>query len=265
MSAGRAGSEAPDVSAMFAELTGRRVVVTGAASGIGRAIALELSRAGASVVVHTRSNRTGAERVLAGMRPGSSASLWLADLGDPDACRRLVDDLWAEQPVDAWVNNAGADVLTGEARHWSFERKLEQLYAVDLRGTMLLSRDVGARMRERGGGTILNIGWDQAATGMEGDSGELFAAIKGGVMAFTRSLAVSLAPTVRVNCIAPGWIRTAWGDHAPAEWQARVLRETPLARWGEPEDIARLARYLVSDEAAYISGQVWNANGGAIR
>jgi 3-oxoacyl-[acyl-carrier protein] reductase len=70
---------------------------------------------------------------------------------------------------------------------------------------------------------------------------------------------------VRVNCIAPGWIRTAWGEHAPAEWQARVLRETPLARWGEPEDIARLARFLLSDDAAYLTGQVWNANGGAIR
>jgi 3-oxoacyl-[acyl-carrier protein] reductase len=255
------------ITAPFADLAGRRIVVTGAASGIGRAIALGLAEVGASVVVHTRSNLEGAERVLAAMNSptGPRSALHMADLSDPDACRRLVSEVWSAGPVDAWVNNAGADVLTGEARHWSFERKLEQLHAVDLRGTMLLSRDVGSRMRARGRGAILNIGWDQAATGMDGDSGELFAAIKGGVMAFTRSLAVSLAPTVRVNCIAPGWIRTAWGEHAPAEWQARVLRETPLARWGEPEDIARLARFLLSDDAAYLTGQVWNANGGAIR
>jgi 3-oxoacyl-[acyl-carrier protein] reductase len=93
----------------------------------------------------------------------------------------------------------------------------------------------------------------------------LFAAAKSAVMGFTRSLAVSLAPTVRVNCIAPGWIRTAWGDQASQGWQDRVVRETPLARWGTPQDVARLARFLVSDDAAYITGQVINANGGAVR
>ena len=98
---------------------------------------------------------------------------------------------------------------------------------------------------------------------MEGDSGELFGAIKGGVMAFTKSLALSLAPEVRVNCLAPGWIRTAWGEEAPSEWQQRVLREVPLGRWGTPEDIARTARFLLSDEASFISGQVVNINGGA--
>src|SRR5262249_22974975 len=82
---------------------------------------------------------------------------------------------------------------------------------------------------------------------------------------FTRSLAVSLAPTVRVNCIAPGWIRTAWGERASEVWQDRVVRETPLARWGTPADIAWLARFLASDQAGYITGQVINANGGAVR
>ena len=84
-------------------------------------------------------------------------------------------------------------------------------------------------------------------------------------MGLTRSLAVSLSPEVRVNCIAPGWIKTAWGETAGDVWQDRVLRETPLRRWGTPEDIAKLARFLVSDDAAYITGQVINANGGAVR
>ena len=120
-------------------------------------------------------------------------------------------------------------------------------------------------MRSAGKGCILNIGWDQAATGMEGDSGELFATAKNAIMGFTRSLALSLAPRVRVNCIAPGWIRTAWGDQASDVWQERVRRETPLQRWGTPDDIAALARFLVSDEADYLTGQVINANGGAVR
>ena len=84
-------------------------------------------------------------------------------------------------------------------------------------------------------------------------------------MSFTRSLALSLAPTVRVNCIAAGWIRTGWGDTAGEDWQQRVLRETPLGRWGEPIDVAHLARFLLSDESSYLTGQVIYANGGAER
>src|SRR6185436_1317432 len=95
----------------------------------------------------------------------------------------------------------------------------------------------GERMRAAGGGVILNIGWDQAETGMEGDSGQLFGAVKAAVMAFTKSLALTLAPEVRVNCLAPGWIRTAWGEGASQASQDRVLRETQLGRWGMPADV----------------------------
>jgi 3-oxoacyl-[acyl-carrier protein] reductase len=130
---------------------------------------------------------------------------------------------------------------------------------------MILARDIGRRMKARGRGVILNMGWDQAETGMEGDSGQLFGATKAAVMAFTKSLALSLAPEVRVNCLAPGWIRTAWGDQASAKWQERVRRETPLGRWGTPHDVARAARWLASPKAGFITGQVVRINGGAVR
>ena len=84
-------------------------------------------------------------------------------------------------------------------------------------------------------------------------------------MGFTRSLAVSLAPSVRVNCIAPGWIQTKWGEAANDVWQQRVLRETPLKRWGTPEDVAVVARFLASREASYLTGQLIYVNGGAVR
>jgi 3-oxoacyl-[acyl-carrier protein] reductase len=253
---------------MFASLSHRMAVVTGASSGIGRAIALELASAGADVLLHCRASRDQAEDVAQEIRClGCRAELVTADLSTLDGRRRLSDDAGNSElgPPEIWVNNAGADLLTGENARLSFDEKLTRLLDVDVRGTIELSRAVGRTMKERGSGVILNIGWDQAATGMEGDSGELFAAAKHAIMGFTRSLAVSLAPEVRVNCIAPGWIRTAWGEGASDEWQQRVLQETPLGRWGEPEDIAKLARFLVSDEAAYLTGQVINANGGAVR
>jgi NAD(P)-dependent dehydrogenase (short-subunit alcohol dehydrogenase family) len=167
--------------------------------------------------------------------------------------------------IDIWVNNAGADLLTGEAASWSYERKWAELLAVDVTATMLLSRMVGERMNASRGGVILTMGWDQAETGMEGDSPQLFGAAKAAVMAFTKSLAVALAPRVRVNCLAPGWIKTAWGESASACWQERVRSETPLRRWGLPEDVAATARWLASPAAAFITGQIVRINGGAVR
>jgi 2-amino-4-hydroxy-6-hydroxymethyldihydropteridine diphosphokinase len=249
------------------ELAGLRALVTGSTSGIGRAIALELATAGADVIVHGRRSGPVAEVVADAIRSrGVLSHTLLADLRDAGACRRLAQAAWDQwQGLDIWINNAGADTLTGEAAHWSFERKLQELLAVDVTATMLLARDAGQRMRERGSGVVLNMGWDQAETGMEGDSGQLFAAAKAAVMAFSKSLALTLAPGVRVNCLAPGWIRTSWGQGASERWQERARRETPLGRWGTPDDVAAVARWLVSPAAAFLTGQIVRVDGGAVR
>ena len=251
----------------FSNLSGLRAVVTGSTSGIGRAIVSELARAGADVVVHGARSAAAAELVATELRSlGRRAAVVLADVSDHESLSRFVDRCWNEMNgIDIWINNAGADLLTGESAKMRFDEKLQRLYEVDVRSTLLLSRAVGQRMLAAGGGTILNIGWDQAERGMEGDSGELFSAAKSAIMGFTRSLSLSLAPMVRVNCIAPGWIRTKWGEGASDVWQERVLRETPLKRWGTPEDVAAVARFLVSREASYITGQIINVNGGAER
>jgi 3-oxoacyl-[acyl-carrier protein] reductase len=247
-----------------ADLAGQCAVVTGSSSGIGRATALELAAAGAAVVVHARRNQSGAETVAAEIRArGGTAKVLLADLAVAAEAERFVESAWSWRgAIDVWFNNAGADTLTGESASWDFERKLAALWSVDVVATMRLSRAVGARMRALRSGTIINMGWDQAEQGMAGDSGELFAAVKGAVIAFTRSLAQSLAPHVRVNCVAPGWIRTAWGENASADWQARAHRESLLARWGTPEDVARAVRFLASPAAAFINGVVLPVNGG---
>jgi NAD(P)-dependent dehydrogenase (short-subunit alcohol dehydrogenase family) len=244
-------------------LTGQTAVVTGSSSGIGRAIALELAHLGANVLVHARQNCHDAEKVALHARSlGRDARVVLAELSELSEQDRLVESAWKWRPIDIWINNAGTDVLTGEAAAWSFEQKLAALWKVDAVASLRLSRAVGRRMCERGHGVILNMGWDQADTGMAGDSGEFFATVKGAVMAATRSLAKSLAPQVRVNCIAPGWIRTEWGQQASMEWQERAKRESLLARWGEPEDVARVACFLVSPSANFINGQVIPVNGG---
>lgn len=251
----------------FCRLDGVGAVVTGSSSGMGRAIAWELSRAGARVLVHCRNSVESAEALVESIRvEGGVAELLVADLSDPTEADAMLETSWRVLGgVDAWVNNAGVDLLTGAESAWGFDEKLAALWEVDVRATIRLAREAGRRMREAGGGSVLNIGWDQAERGMAGDSGELYAAAKGAVMAFTRSLALSLAPTVRVNCIAAGWIRTAWGETASDAWQQRVLRDTPLARWGEPADVAHLARFLLSRESDYLTGQVIYANGGAER
>lgn len=254
---------ATTMTAIGESLKGQTAVVTGSSSGIGRAVALQLAKAGANVVVHGRENVTGAQAVAAEI--GSldrDVHILMADLAKPASQDELVADAWKWRPIDIWVNNAGVDILTGPATAWPFEEKLAALWKVDVVGTLRMSRDVGTRMRERGHGVIINVGWDQAESGMAGESGELFATIKGAIMAATRSLAKSFAPQVRVNCVAPGWIRTEWGETTSREWQERAARESLLARWGEPDDVARVVRLLVSPAAQFVNGQIIPVNGG---
>jgi 3-oxoacyl-[acyl-carrier protein] reductase len=245
-------------------LRGKSAVVTGSASGIGRAIALRLAAAGADVLVHARGNKTGAEEVAAAVKSlGVQSRVVLADFLQANELDRFAETAWGwRDSLDILVNNAGADTLTGQAAKWPFERKLQALWQVDVAATVRLTRTIGQRMKERGSGAIVNIGWDQAEHGMAGDSGELFATTKGAVMAFTRSSAQSLAPEVRVNCLAPGWIKTAWADRASDYWQDRAVAESLLGRWGTPEDVAAAVEFLVSPRAAFITGQVLPVNGG---
>lgn len=245
------------------ELAGRTAFVTGSSRGIGRAVALALAAAGARVAIHGRSAEAAAEVASLLEADGLHAGTFLADLMEPTAAADLALAVTKALPeLDTVVLVAGVDVLTGEAAGWPFERKLAALLQIDVTSTLLLARALGRRLEERGTGVIVTIGWDQAAVGMEGDSGELFAAAKGAVMAFTRSLARSLGPEVRANCVAPGWIKTAWGRHASDLWQRRAVRESMLRRWGEPEDVAGVVRWLVSPAAAFVTGQVIPVNGG---
>jgi 3-oxoacyl-[acyl-carrier protein] reductase len=197
---------------------------------------------------------------------GGRALVRQADLSTRAACERLVADAGADLGrIDAWVNNAGADVLTGEAADWDWERKLDTLLAVDLKGTIACSYAAGDVMRaQEGGGAIVNMSWDHVTTGMAGDNPQLFAAVKAGVLAFSKSLARALAPEVRVNVLSPGWIETGFGEQVDRDFHRSVAEATPLGRWGRPQDVADAAVYLASPEADFVTGQAINVNGGVV-
>lgn len=265
------------------------VVITGSSSGIGRAIATAAARAGAECLIHYRKNREGAEATAALVRAaGREPRIVAADLAVPEDAARLVDEAFAWSPrIDAWIHNAGADVLTGSAASLSFEDKLSRLWEVDVRGTILLARRVAERMLqaaplppadvlpsvgnaesrsepqpERLAASMVFTGWDQAPHGMEGDAGQMFGPIKAAVMAYAKSLAQTLAPQVRVNCVAPGWIRTAWGASSDPYWDRRATDDALMHRWGSPEDVAAAVIYLISPAADFLTGQVLEVNGG---
>jgi len=248
-------------------LDGVRAVVTGASSGIGAAIAEAFGGAGAAVLVTHRDSAEGASAVADRIaRLGGSAQVAQADLSTRQACEALVAAARERLGgLDVWVNNAGADVLTGEAADWDWERKLDLLLAVDLKGTVACSYAAGAVMRKQpGGGTIVNMSWDHVTAGMAGENPELFSAVKGGVLAFSKSLARGLAPRVRINVLCPGWIETGFAREVDRNFHRSVAESTPLERWGRPEDVAAAALWLASPEAAFVTGQAVNINGGVV-
>jgi 3-oxoacyl-[acyl-carrier protein] reductase len=219
------------------------------------------------VLVTYRRSADGARAVADGIAArGGRALLARADLGTREGCEALVAEARERLGgVDVWVNNAGADVLTGEEADWDWERKLDLLLAVDLKGTIACSYAIAAVMREQdAGGAILNMSWDHVAVGMKGANPELFSAVKGGVLSFSRSLARALAPEVRVNVLCPGWIETAFGEGADREFRREVAESTPMRRWGTPADVAGAAVWLASPAAAFITGQAINVNGGTV-
>ena len=275
---------------MTAEIKNRppefRGVVTGASSGIGRQIAIALARQASvhadpsadcpsKLVVHYRNNLEGARQTADTIEAfGVQTELVQADIRQPEDRVRLIDQTseFLGAPT-TWVNNAGADVLTGEIQSWSFAEKLRLLMETDVLGTIELSRVIVRRMvdqvenqKERGGllvpPSMTFIGWDQAPQGMEGDAGQMFGPVKAAVMAFANSLAQEVGPEVRVNTVAPGWIKTAWGQTTDSYWDQRAKRQSLMDRWGTPSDVAKAVCFVADPSNTFCTGQTISVNGG---
>jgi 3-oxoacyl-[acyl-carrier protein] reductase len=249
-----------------AQLERKNVLVTGASSGIGQAIALRCAAAGADLAITYRSNEQGAQATARSIRElGRRVEVLRVDIGRDEDIERLSGELRnAFSRVDVWINNAGADILTGHATQRSRREKLDTVLAVDLRGTVLASWAAVDLMRKQGGGNIINMSWDHVNVGMEGENPVLYSAAKGGVASFSRSLARDVAPEIRVNILAPGFIETAFAEGADPKFRQKVIGMTPLRRWGTPEDVAGAALFLASEESAFLTGQMLMVNGGVV-
>ena len=247
------------------QLKDKTTVITGSSSGIGRAIALAFAGEGARVVVNYNKSRERAQEVVREIQGLPAQALAVqADVADADAIGNLIDTARAEfGRIDVWVNNAGADILTGAGAALTDRQKLARLIEVDLKGTIQCSWAAAEVMQRQGHGVIINLSWDQAPYGYRGTNPQMFSAVKAGVQAFSKSLAKTVAPAVRVNVLAPGWIATSFAtDVMEEEYYRARCAEIPLQRFGAPADVARAAVFMASDNASYITGTTLNVGGG---
>jgi NAD(P)-dependent dehydrogenase (short-subunit alcohol dehydrogenase family) len=245
------------------DLTGRVVVLTGGAGGLGRAMAAGLAAAGARVAVADL-DRAGGEAVAAKVRDaGGEAVAVEVDVTDEGSVGRMVEAVTRDLgPIDALVNGAG---ITRRGPAATFARAdWDRILAVNLTGTFLCCQAVAAGMLARGRGRIVNLASIAGHIGLPGTIA--YIASKGGVVQLTRGLAVEWAPGVQVNAIAPSWFATDMGnliDRDPA-YRERVLRRVPMGRMGQPDELVGAAVFLLSDAAAMVTGHVLAVDGGVL-
>ncbi len=239
---------------------GRVSIVTGASQGIGEAIAEELAREGAHVAL-VDVQKEKLEALAARFRAaGWKASARVVDVTRLDQAVAVVEDILRELGrIDHLVNNAGITrdnlLLRMKEEEW------DAVIGVNLKGSWNFAKAVVRPMVAARGGRIVNIA---SVVGLAGNPGQAnYAASKAGVMGFSRALAREVASRgITVNCVAPGYIATAMTDGLPEEVKKAFMDNIPVKRFGLPKEVASAVKFLLSDEAAYITGQVINVNGG---
>jgi 3-oxoacyl-[acyl-carrier protein] reductase len=236
----------------FASLNGKTALVTGGSRGIGKAIALEFARAGASVTLSYRSGQDEAEEVAR----AAGGKAVQADISDPEEAKRLLADAGN---VDLLVNNAGV-TRDGLIARMSDE-DWNDVIGTNLGGVFYTCRAAARGMMKRRSGSIVNI---SSIVGLHGNPGQTnYSASKAGIIGFTKALARELGTRgVRANVVAPGYVDTRLTQVIADEMKELMLANTPLGRFGRPEDVAGAVRFLCSDEAAFITGEVLLVDGG---
>ncbi|WP_317303542.1 3-oxoacyl-[acyl-carrier-protein] reductase [Acidaminococcus timonensis] len=244
-------------------LVGKVALVTGGSRGIGRAVALKLAENGADVAINYAGNTAAAEEVKATIEKlGRKAMLVQGSVADTDGVQALVNQVVKELGrLDILINNAGItrDGLLMRMKEADWDAVLE----TNLKGVFNCSKAVMRTMMKQKSGRIVNMA---SVVGEMGNAGQAnYAAAKAGVIGFTKSLAKEVASRgITVNAVAPGFIATDMTKVLTDDQKAEMARSIPLGRAGQPEDVANAVLFLVSDEAAYITGQVLNVDGGMV-
>ena len=244
------------------ELDGKVALITGGAQGIGRIISEELAGQGAHVILGDI-NLEGAEKTVAEMQQsGAKASAVRIDVSSSTDVKSVFDSILKEyKPVDIVVNNAGItrDGLLVRMK----EADWDLVMNINLKGSFLCSQQAAKQMMKQKSGAIVNIA---SIVGLMGNFGQAnYSASKAGLIGFTKTLAREVAPRgIRANAVAPGFIDTEMTRVLEESVRAKLVEQIPLARLGQPEDVARCVSFLVSEKASYITGQVINVNGGML-
>jgi 3-oxoacyl-[acyl-carrier protein] reductase len=244
-------------------LTGKSAIVTGASRGIGRAIAIDLTARGASVVVNYNSSEAAAQEAINAITAAGGKAIAIrgdvSKMDDANAVVKAAIDSFGK--LDILVNNAGTtrDTLLMTMR----EEDWDHVIAVNLKSVFTCSKAAIRPMIRQRGGRIINI---TSVVGLSGQAGQAnYAAAKAGIVGFTKSLAREVGSrNITVNAIAPGFIPTALTDVLTPEQKESAMKMTPLGRFGKPEEVAYAVSFLASDEAAFITGVVLSVDGGLV-
>ncbi|SFD81419.1 3-oxoacyl-[acyl-carrier-protein] reductase [Lentibacillus persicus] len=244
-------------------LSGKSALVTGASRGIGRAIALELAKQGANVAVNYAGSEDKAQAVVEEIKQFGVKSFKIqANVADEKETKAMVKEVVSEfDSVDILVNNAGInrDNLIMRMK----EDEFDQVIDTNLKGVFQCIKAVSRQMMKQRGGRIINV---SSVVGVSGNAGQAnYTAAKAGVIGLTKSTAKEFASrNILVNAVAPGFITTDMTDELTHEQKEGMLSMIPLEKLGEPEDVARVVRFLASEDAKYITGQTINIDGGMV-
>jgi 3-oxoacyl-[acyl-carrier protein] reductase len=243
------------------KLDGRIALITGSGRGIGRTTALEFAGEGATVFINDINKKSAEETCNLIKKAGGNCFTAIADVGDYDKVQEMFKYIYSKSGrLDILVNNAA--ILRDKTLH-NMEIKFhwDDVLRINLTGVFYCCRTAIEKMRDNNYGRIINMA---SVIGLCGNFGQTaYAATKAGVIGFTKSLAHECAAKgITANVVAPGFIDTEMVKDIPPEVKQRIVDRIPMKKYGQPDDIAKLVLFLASDDAAYITGQVFNANGG---
>jgi len=244
-------------------LANKVAIITGSSRGIGRATAIEFAKEGASVVVNYVSSESSAKEVVQEIESfGRKAVSIRGDVGVSEDRQKIIDSALREfGKIDILVNNAGWHYVTSNLDQLT-EEVFNRTVAINLGGTLFMTKLVVPHMLREGGGAIINT--STASTFVPPQDSPHYFASKGGIEVLTRSLAATLAPSIRVNCVAPGSIDTELFAHHSQESKKFIANHTPMQRLGLPEEVAKATLFLASDEASFVTGVTLLFDGGII-